>query len=337
MFSLQNHCRTVSSLALAAVLLLLIVVAPDVLLIIFAGILVSVFLGGGGLWVSRHTGLSRGFGIALFILLILGVLGGIIAAFSPAIVEQFDQLSREIPNSLGKLEDRVKDYEWGERMLSAVEPSGLISAEGGSAAASAVTSTFGALGNAVIIAFIGLYGAIAPATYRNGLVALLAPSLRPDACRVLDKLGATLQKWLTAQFMSMSVVGVLTGLGLWLIDVPLAFILGLISALLAFIPNIGPVIAAVPALLLALAEGGTSVLLVAGVYIVVQTLESYVITPLIQQERVSLPPALVISAQLLMGVLFGILGLALATPLTAVVMTFTNEVYLRNFLDKEQA
>jgi predicted PurR-regulated permease PerM len=135
--------------------------------------------------------------------------------------------------------------------------------------------------------------------------------------------------------MAMAVVGVLTWLGLWLVGVPLAPILGLIAALLALVPNIGPIIAAVPAVLLAFSDGPTTVLMVVGVYIGVQTLESYAITPLIQQERVSLPPALIISMQLLMGVLFGVLGLALATPMAALGLTLVREVYVQRYLGKE--
>jgi len=135
--------------------------------------------------------------------------------------------------------------------------------------------------------------------------------------------------------MAMSVVGVLTWLGLWLVGVPLAPILGLIAALLAFIPNIGPIIAAVPAVLLALSDGPTMALQVVGVYVAVQALESYAITPLIQQERVSLPPALIISTQLLMGVLFGVLGLALATPMAALGLTIIREAYVGRYLAGE--
>ena len=126
----------------------------------------------------------------------------------------------------------------------------------------------------------------------------------------------------------MAIVGVLTAAGLWMIGIPLAFLLGLIAALLAFIPNIGPVIAAVPALLLAFGQGTTAMLLVGAVYLVVQTLESYVITPVIQQQKVALPPALIIAMQVLFGVLFGIAGLALATPLAALGLTLVREIYV---------
>ena len=327
--------RTTSLIVLAGVLATLLFIAPDVPLVIFAGVLFSVFFSGGGLWIARQTGLSRGWGIGVFIVLILLGFTGSILFFAPAMTEQADQLTTELPAAFENLKDRIGKYSWGERVLDAVQPEGLMSGLSGRAAASAVTGTFGALGNFVIMLFIGIYGAIDPSPYRKGLLALLAPSLRPRAGTVLDRAGATLQNWLSAQLISMSAVGLLTWLGLWLIGIPLAFILGLIAAILAFIPNIGPLLAAAPAILLAFPDGNSAVLLVIAVYVTVQTLESYILTPLIQQEKVSLPPALIISAQLLMGVLFGILGLALATPLAALGMTLVSALYIGDFLEQE--
>lgn len=327
--------RHVSLAVLAAIFIIFLVLAPDVLLIVFAGVLFAVFLHGGGDWIARKFGLPYGAGVGIFATVIVLLLVGAISAFAPAMSDQFEELTRQVPEAADNLRERVEEYSWGERLMERASPEGLFSSEGRSAAATAVSSTFGALGNAVIILFIGLYGALAPSTYRGGVTTLIAPSLRERANEVLDRIGQTLRDWLTAQLMAMAVVGVLTGVGLWLIGIPLAFLLGLIAALLAFIPNIGPVIAAAPAVLLAVPDGLTVTLLVVGVYLAVQTIESYVITPLIQQEKVSLPPALIISAQLLLGVLFGLIGLALATPIAAVLMTLTREVYVKDYLDRE--
>ncbi len=327
--------RAVSLAVILITTLFLLVIAPDVLLVIFAGVLFAVFLSGGGGFIARHTGLARGWGIGLFIVLILLAFTVAAFAFASAAVEQFNQLTDEIPAAIEDLRERIKEFAWGERLLNSINPAGLSSAEGRSAAATAVTSTFGALGSFIIMLFIGLYGALDPGSYRKGFLAVLAPSMRKRGDDVLGKSGSTLQNWLIAQLIAMSVVGLLTWLGLWLIGIPLAFILGLIAALLAFIPNIGPVLAAAPAILLAVPEGGTTVLLVIAVYLSVQTLESYFITPLIQQDRVSLPPALIISMQLLLGVLFGLLGLALATPLAALGLTLLREVYVGDYLDRE--
>ena len=165
---------------------------------------------------------------------------------------------------------------------------------------------------------------------------LIAPSGRARAEEVLDNAVGTLRGWLTAQLISMSVVGVLTWGGLWLLGIPLALVLGLIAALLAFIPNIGPVLAAVPALLLAVSQGWSTVFWVGTVYVGVQTLESYVITPLVQLEKVSLPPLLVIGFQMLFGVLFGILGLMLATPTAALTMSLTRDLYVEDWLERRR-
>jgi predicted PurR-regulated permease PerM len=327
--------RAVSLLVLFAVLALLLVFAPDVLLVIFAGLLFGVFFGGGGDWLARHTGTARGWGIALFALLIVLALVGASFAFAPAVAEQFDRLTQEIPSAIESLRSRLEKYAWGEELLRRATPGALMSSGGEGTAATAVTTTFGALGNLVIMLFVGLYAALDPVTYRKGLVSVFAPSLRPSVEEMLRKATETLKNWLVAQLMAMAVVGVLTWLGLWLVGVPLAPILGLIAALLAFIPNIGPIIAAAPAVLLALSDGPTTALLVVAVYVAVQTLESYAITPLIQQERVSLPPALIISMQLLMGVLFGVLGLALATPMAALGLTLIREAYVKRYLAGE--
>jgi predicted PurR-regulated permease PerM len=329
--------RTVSLLILALSIAAVALIAPDVALIVFAGILLAILIHGSGHWIADKLGIRDGFGIALFLLIVVGALATFFMAIAPAVGEQIDELARRLPDAVDALRQRVEEYYWGDRLLQRLRPEGLISAESGAAAASAVTTTFGALGSFVIIVFIGLYGAFDPLVYRRGLRVLLAPTLRQRGEDVMDAAVDTLRNWLAAQLMSMAVVGVLTSLGLWVAGVPLAFALGLIAGLLAFIPNIGPIIAIAPALLLSFPDGLSMIVIVLGIYLGVQTLESYVVTPLIQQEKVSMPPALVIAVQLLFGVLFGILGLALATPIAAVCMTLTREVYVSDYLEREGA
>ncbi len=328
--------RTTSLLVLFGALAALLLLAPDVLLIVFAGVLLAVLLRGGGHWIAQKLGIADGVGIGLFLLGVIAAFAVFGLAVAPSIADQIDELSQRLPEAFDTVRQRIAEYSWGPGLLDHLIPENFASPEGRTAAVSAVSSTFGALGNAVVILFIGLYGALDPGVYRSGFVKLIAPSIRGQGDEVLSKVAATLRSWLTAQLMAMAVVGVLTGTGLWIAGVPLAFALGLIAGLLAFIPNIGPVLAIAPALLLALPEGQTTVLIVLGIYVGVQALESYVVTPLLQQEKVSLPPALVIAVQLLFGVLFGILGLALATPITAAAMTVIGLVYVNSYLDREK-
>lgn len=327
--------RHISLLVVAAALALLLLLAVDVALTVLAGLLVAVFLRGGGRWIADKLGIAGGWGVALFLLALLAAAVTFGVAVAPAVGEQIDELIRRLPGALAALRERVESYPWGPRLLEHLTPGALASAGAGSVAATAVTTTFGVLGNTLIILFIGLYGALDPQVYRRGVTLLFAPSLRPQVEDVLSDLADTLRNWLSAQLISMTVVGVLTAAGLWAAGIPLAFALGLIAGLLAFIPNIGPILAIVPALLLSITGGQTEFLLVLAIYAGVQTLESYAITPLVQQEKVDLPPGLVIASQVLLGSLFGLLGLALATPIVAAVVTVTSRVYVARYLDHE--
>lgn len=327
--------RTVSLAVLGATLLVLLVVAPQVPLVIFAGILLAVLISASGSWIAEIFGIPRRGGIAVFMLLTILALAGISTAFVPSVVAQINDFIEQAPAAIEELRKSVQDVPWLDRMLAGVTSSALFSGESGSMAAGAVVSTFTGLGNMVIVLFIGLFGALDPGIYRRGLLSLLAASLRPRASAVMDEVGETVRLWLIAKLIAMALVGVLTGFGLWAIGVPLALLLGLIAGAFAFIPNLGPVIAAVPAMLLAVPQGGQVVLLVVVLFMVVQTVESYAVTPLLQQRTVSLAPALVIGAQLLMGLLFGLIGLILATPIAAVAMTVINAIYVHDYLDRE--
>ncbi|WP_099866643.1 AI-2E family transporter [Pararhizobium haloflavum] len=325
------------SIAVAIILVVaLFVLMPSVVLVIFAGVLVGALLHGGGNFIARPLHLATGYGIAILVLLVIAAFAAVGTSTASAIADQVDDLVAEIPAAFETLRARIEHYEWANDLIERANPSGLLSGEGRAAATTAVSTTFGALGNLVIIVFVGVYLALDPDVYRRGAIRLFAPSIRPRAADIMTRCAHTLKNWLVAQFMAMTIVGVLTGLGLWAIGMPLAIILGLIAGLLAFIPNIGPVLALLPALLLAMAEGGAMMLWVLAIYLSVQALESYVITPLIQQEKVHLPPALVISVQLLFGVMFGLMGLALAMPLTALAMTLTRELYIKDYLERSE-
>jgi predicted PurR-regulated permease PerM len=188
------------------------------------------------------------------------------------------------------------------------------------------------LTSGLVVIIIGLYAAATPTVYINGIVRLLPPSRRQRGRAVLRALGQALRWWLVGRIASMAVVGVLTAIGLWVAGVPLAFVLGLIAALLSFVPYIGPLAAVIPAALVALAEDPTKVIYVFALYGAVQLLESYLITPLIQERAVSIPPAVLIAAQVIMGVLAGAAGVLMATPLAVVLIVLVQMLYLEDVL-----
>ena len=326
--------RIVSPLILAGGLLLALWLVPDVPLILFAGVLLAVFLRVGADQLPAR--LPAAMRVLLFILLLLalGAVLGLLAAHPLA--EQANELWRQVPAALQSLTQAISRYSWGEELLGRLRPENLsLPSGGGGSAFSALGSTFGALGNFVLIIFLGLYFALDPGLYRRGIVLLCAPSLRPKAEMVCQEVGRTLRNWLSAQLIAMAVVGSLTGLGLWLVGIPLAPLLGVIAALLAFIPTIGPVLSAVPGVLLGLSQGGSGALLALGVYVAVQSLESYLITPYVQKQRVNLPEALTVIAQLGFGLLYGLMGVTLATPAAAVLLMLTRRLYVQDYLESE--
>ena len=291
-------------------------------------------------WLSCRTPLSYKTSMGLFFVVTLLGLGGAGWLVAPSIAEQADALSDSLPEAVERLRERAQQLPWTNELLQQRERIE-DSLPDGSSAFSVVSKVMGSVAGALssfVIAFaIGVCLAINPPIYVCGLLKLVPLSYRPRAAEVLDESGATLRAWLLAKLLEMLLIGVLTTLGLWLLGIELALVLGLIAGLLSFIPNIGPVLAVIPALLLASLEGGRTVLYVAALYLFVQALESYVFTPWMQQRIVSVPPALTIGVQLLFGLLAGTLGLLLATPLAAVGMVLIRMLYVEDLLgDREQ-
>lgn len=187
----------------------------------------------------------------------------------------------------------------------------------------------------LIILFLGLYLAAEPGLYTAGIVRLVPRRHRERAREVLAKLYETLKWWLVARFASMAVIGVLTWIGLAALGIPLSFILAVLAAILTFIPYVGPVLSALIPALLALAQGPMKALWVIVLFLAIQTVESYLITPLIERKAVRLPPALTITAQVLFTLIAGPLGLLLADPLLAVLMVLVQMLYVEDALGDE--
>ena len=192
----------------------------------------------------------------------------------------------------------------------------------------------GLLSNAVIIGFLALFFAAAPIDYREGFLKLLPVAKRPRVREVLVETGHTLRWWLVGQLATMALVAISIGLMLFLVGIPNAVLLGLLAGALNFIPFLGPILAAVPVLLAALPEGAAMVMLVMGLFVVIQSVEGYLVSPLIQKKAVYLPPAWSLAALVGFGVLFGGMGVALATPLLAVARIMTLRLYVEDVLER---
>ena len=236
-------------------------------------------------------------------------------------------LGYAVGDEVARRAERIRQP-FGDTLLSSVDSP---SAEGvpGDAVETAA-KTFGVISHLIVMVLIALYVSFTPAMYLNGLVSLVPQAHRPSARRAFEQSGYALRGWLLGQAISMLSVGVLTGVGLWLAGVPLAFILGIVAGLLEFIPILGPILAAVPGILLALSVGPTTALYAAGVYVLVQQLEAGIILPLAQNWAVQLAPALGLFAILVFGLMFGMLGLLFGTPLAVVLIALVKEFYVYN-------
>lgn len=320
---------------LAIFLSLLLWYAADVLLLAFAGILLAIFLRSLSDWVSEITPLSGGWSLGVVVVGLISILTIGIWLLAPGVADQIDELQKKLPQSVRQLERHVESYEWGRKALAQVPNANELVPDKADVLARVTgvfSTTFGAIANFFIIIFIGLYVAAEPRLYSDGLIRLVPLNRRQRAREVLDEVGSTLRWWLIGKVASMIVVGVSTVVGLWLLDIPLALTLGLLAALLTFIPNVGPILSVVPAMLLALMQSPMQALYVALLYLGIQTVESYFLTPLMQKRTVSLPPALTIFTQVLFGVMVGSLGFVLATPLTAAAIVMVKMLYIQDAL-----
>jgi predicted PurR-regulated permease PerM len=179
--------------------------------------------------------------------------------------------------------------------------------------------TVSAVGNFFIVLFLGLAFAAQPSVYRSGLLFMAPSRHRARATIIVDRISDTLERWLIAQILTMAAVFLVTWIGLMLIGIQSSFILGIQAGLLAFIPTVGALLAGLIVVLASLASGWVAALSAFILFLGVHALESYILTPIIQRQALDIPPATLFAFQILLGVVFGIWGLALALPLMAIV------------------
>lgn len=314
--------------------------ASSVLLLVFAATLLAVLLNAASGKVEKWLPLSHGWALGLVVLLALLVLGLGGWLLAPRVAEQANQLMEALPQSLQRLQAYLQRYGILQRLSESLpSPETLVSQASSMLTRAGVffSGLLGAIANVLIILFIGIYLAARPKSYINGAVKLVPLEKRDRAREVFHELGHTLSEWLMGKLLTMLIVGVLTATGLAILGVPLAMVLGIVAGLLDFIPYLGPIMAGVPATLIAFSESPTLALYVILLFVGVQVAEGYLLLPLIERRTVSLPPAMTITMQVLMGAFFGLAGVALATPLVAVVAVLVTMLYVQDVLGDDEA
>jgi predicted PurR-regulated permease PerM len=294
-----------------------------ILLLLFAAIVVAVFLTAVVDWMKAKLKLDHGLAFALILFTVSALALLTLWISGPNIIEQFAKLQTDLPQAAQNLMERVKGLSWGQWLLAqwsgysqlANSFSYALTRIGG-----IVVTTASLVAGFVIVAFLGLYLAAEPGVYFSGIRRATPRHYRAtlDACAASAV--CNLRRWLLAETLSMAAVGMLVTVGLWALGVPLAGTLGIIAALMTFIPNVGPILSVVPAALLAVAISPGKGLITVVLFVVVHFLEGNIITPLLQRQIVRLPPALTLTVQLFLAVVAGPLGVALAAPITAAAL-----------------
>jgi len=318
----------------------LFVLASDIFFLFFAAILLAILLRAISNAFGRWTGLGAVWSFGLVVMTLAALLAAATFAVGLMAVTQFNQLVEGLPKSTEHARAYVRQYSWGDAALQQIPVAGDLfggSVNPASQVARFFSTTFGVLGSLLVLTASALYLAASPQTYTSGLVALVPPTRRARAEQVLDVIGVQMKWWLIGRLVAMATVGLIVGVGLWLVGVPEYLVLALVAAALTAIPFLGPIIAAVPGILLGLLQGPDVALWALGVYVLSQFVENYLVTPLVQHQMVNMPPVLMIAAITLAGALFGVLGLIVATPLAVAVVVAVKMLYIEDVLGDEMA
>lgn len=351
----ENRVQTRSDLAWAisvggiatvlfAALLLFTWTFAATLFLIFAGVLLGVFLNAVTEIIGRFVPIHHGLRLAFVCIVLAGLLGGVMVLGGNTIAQQATGLSNTIKQQIVNVKSYLEKHgvdtsflDIGNSVAQATEtatpttprspasslPSAGTLASGGGAVLTQtlklVLGTIGAVGNFFIVLFLGLSFAAQPSVYRRGLLRMIPIRHRGRGAEIVDDISQMLQRWLIAQMITMAAVFAVTWVGLIAIGIESAFILGVQAGLLAFIPTVGALLGGLIIVLASLASGWVAAASAFALFLGVHALESYILTPLIQRQAINIPPATLFAMQILLGIVFGLWGLALALPLMATV------------------
>ncbi len=329
---IQKVWHTVAIVALLVVVILIARVAFNVLLMILAGALISTYFHGLGDLIQRKTKWSRKPAMYLSVggtFIILALLFWFMGA---NIQKQVKELSDTLPHTVQTFKAKLAESSLGQKVLDYF--SGDDNSDKMIVTAQHFFSTsFGVLGNIYIILFLSIFFTLNPSVYKDGII-LLIPKDRKDLARhIINRISTSIKGWLKGMLLSIVLITFMLFTGLSIMGIPAALVLALIAGMLKIIPNFGSLVAMIPGVLLALTVGTNTAIIVALIYVVSQTIVSNIVTPVIQNKMINLPPALTIISQVLMGTLSGALGIILAVPLLSILFILVDELYVKKIND----
>lgn len=304
-----------------------------VFVLVFCSMIVAAVLWQSAALTERFTPLNRGWAMALSWTLLALLLAGFLLLMGAQIGMEFANLLSALP---GLVDDfgRLLDIENFSGMLQRQAQNAFDGADVVGNLAGYTTGILSTMGTLVVVVFGGVFIAANPQMYRRGLQLLVPSPWDKRVGEAADAAAHALSYWLLGKLIAMAVIGVVTTIGLWAIGIPSALALGVLAGLLEFVPLIGPILSAVPALLVALPEGPDKLLWVLLLYVGLQQVESNVLVPLVQERTAKLPPVLGLFALVAAATLFGPVGVIVAAPLTIVLITLTRKLYVEHVLGR---
>lgn len=323
--------RTLIVIAIVAGVLLLWQLR-DVVVLLFGAVMVATIFRAISDLLEKHLHLPERISVLLAVLLIVGIIAGLIWSIGSQVGAQSQDLAVTLPRAAQIIDNRLAGMGLGHPVamwMRNLHSGGLIGAD----IKGVVSSVTLSAASFLIVFFGGIFLAAEPRLYGIGLIKLIPPARRRLVAEAMEESDRALRLWLKGQLWAMILIFLMTWIGLWLLGVPSALVLGLISGVLEFIPYAGAITSSIPAIMVALVQGPELALWVVGLYVLVHHVEAYLIQPLIQQFAVDIPAVITLFALLAFGLLFGVLGILLAAPLAVVSYVLVKRLYVIEALD----
>lgn len=335
----SSFIKKVLIVVFIVLLLLLLKSSIHVILLLFAGGLLAILWRGLARLIATKTNGKTKVWLPIVIVTNFLIFGALYFILAPSVANQVDELSEKIPQAIDQVNEYLRNTEVGSRLLNSIDKdlqSGQNVMNNVGKVLNVAQGTLSALLDILLIVVFGVFMAADPNLYRNGFVKLFPRSKKNRVQEVLDTINTTLFRWFVGKIIDMFLTAVLTGIGLWLLDVPLVITFAVFTFFLSFVPNIGPVIAAIPPILITLLDSPQQALYVALMFTGVQLFETYFITPNVQKRAIQMPPVLLLVIQIFFTIILGILALFLSTPILATFIILIRMVYIEDVLGDKQ-
>ena len=323
--------RTIISIGLALVPLLVWRLS-NVVLITIGAVLVATLLTLGAEPFCRIR-FPRSLALFISALVVIAILGGAGYLFGTGVGSEVEEILRRANEAQQTITEALRQSTFGSLILSHLGENVSV----GDLVSGIFHISTNFLIAIVVTAFAGIYLAAQPTLYRDGLSKLFPLEWRVNANETIDHVAQGLRLWMLGQLIEMLIIGVLSGVAVWIIGLPSPLALGVIAGVAEFVPYLGPIVAAVPAILVAITLNPTAIIWTVIAYVVIHQTEGQLVMPMIQQRMVFIPPALMLLSIVSISTLLGLAGTVFAAPMTVIIFVLVNKLYVRDSLGEPTA